>query len=108
MTLDSSKFILSRRVPRFLPILVGVVLWASQPASSAQANPDPKAELQSVISQIDHTAADFRTAQANFIWQQYTKVVDETDTQKGTVYFRRSGNQIEMAAAGNGWRAEGI
>ena len=99
MTLDFSKWILSRRVPHFLlPVLVCVALWASQPAASAQANPDPQAELQRVISQIDHTAADFRTAQANFVWQQYTKVVDETDTQKGTVYFRRSGNQIEMAA----------
>ncbi|MGH9497865.1 MAG: LolA family protein [Terriglobales bacterium] len=54
--------------------------------------------LQQVLQQIDHTAAGFHTTQANFVWSQYTKIVDETDVQKGTVYFRRSGNQVEMAA----------
>ena len=55
--------------------------------------------LQRVIDQMDHTAADFRTSQANFEWKQWTAVINEfTDTQKGTVYFRRSGSQIEMAA----------
>jgi outer membrane lipoprotein-sorting protein len=29
---------------------------------------------------------------------QYQKVVDEHDTQKGIVYFRRTGNEIQMAA----------
>jgi len=32
------------------------------------------------------------------VWDQYTRVVDDTDTQKGKVYFRRTGNAIEMAA----------
>ncbi|MGA8150592.1 MAG: outer-membrane lipoprotein carrier protein LolA [Terriglobales bacterium] len=59
---------------------------------------DPKAELQRVIAEVDRTAANFRSAQADFVWQQYTKVVDETDIQKGTVYFRRSGHEVEMAA----------
>ena len=47
---------------------------------------------------MDQTAANFRTTQATFVWDQYQKVVDETDTQKGTVYFRRSGNEVQMAA----------
>lgn len=54
--------------------------------------------LQQVLQQMDRTAANFHTTQANFVWTQYTKIVDETDVQKGTVYFRRSGNQVEMAA----------
>lgn len=54
--------------------------------------------LQQVLQQIDRTAANFHTTQATFIWSQYTKIVDETDVQKGTVYFRRSGSQVEMAA----------
>jgi outer membrane lipoprotein-sorting protein len=32
------------------------------------------------------------------VWDQYQKVVDEIDTQKGKVYFRRVNNQIQMAA----------
>jgi outer membrane lipoprotein-sorting protein len=47
---------------------------------------------------MDKTATNFRTTQASFIWNQYQKVVDETDTQKGTVYFRRAGNEVQMAA----------
>ena len=78
---------------------------SSQAASSEQAaaqqdqsrpNSD---ELQHVIAQMDRTAANFRTTQANFVWTQYTAVVNDiTDTQKGTVYFRRTGNQVEMMA----------
>jgi outer membrane lipoprotein-sorting protein len=47
---------------------------------------------------MDRTATNFQTAQADFVWDQYQKVVDETDTQKGTVYYRRSGQEIEMMA----------
>jgi len=78
-----------------LIFLYSLAVW---PQTSPSASPDAKAELQRLIGLLDHTAAGFRTAQANFVWQQYTKIVDETDIQKGTVYFRRSGGQVEMAA----------
>jgi outer membrane lipoprotein-sorting protein len=54
--------------------------------------------LQPILEQLDRTAANFDTAQANFVWTQYTKIVDDTDIQKGTVYFRRAHDQVEMAA----------
>src|SRR5271169_3059441 len=47
---------------------------------------------------MDKTAADFKTAQTDFVWDQYQKVVDEHDVQKGTMYFRRQGSDVEMAA----------
>ncbi|HXZ32774.1 MAG TPA: outer membrane lipoprotein carrier protein LolA [Terriglobales bacterium] len=48
---------------------------------------------------MDRTAANFRTTQANFVWIQYNSAVNDiTDTQKGTVYFRRAGKEVEMAA----------
>jgi outer membrane lipoprotein-sorting protein len=47
---------------------------------------------------MDAAAANFQSAQADFVWNQYQKVVDETDTQKGTVYYRRVGKDIEMLA----------
>ena len=50
---------------------------------------------------MDETAAHFQTAQADFVFDQYQKVVDETDTQKGTVYYRKAGQQIEMMAEFN-------
>ena len=61
-----------------------------QPASSES--------LDAVLKKMDAAAANFRTTQADFVWQQYQKVVDETDTQEGTVYYRRSGKEIEMMA----------
>ncbi len=100
MTLFSSKMSLAQKFQSCLLTLVfSVAVWAQTPAPPPnQASLDAKAELQRVIGVIDHTAANFRTAQADFVWKQYTKVVDETDIQKGTVYFRRGGNQVEMAA----------
>lgn len=54
--------------------------------------------LECVLKKMDDAAANFRSTQADFIWEQYQKVVDETDTQKGTVYYRRAGKEIEMMA----------
>ena len=73
--------------------LLSMAAWAQQPAKAASS-----ADLESVLNRIDSTAASFRTTEASFVWDQFTKVVDETDTQKGKVYFRRAGNEIQMAA----------
>ncbi|HVI11206.1 MAG TPA: outer membrane lipoprotein carrier protein LolA, partial [Candidatus Binatia bacterium] len=51
-----------------------------------------------MLKKMDATAASFRSLQADFVWDQYQKVVDETDTQKGTVYYRRNGGEVEMMA----------
>lgn len=56
------------------------------------------APLQQVLNQMDKAAANFHTTEATFVWNQYQKVVDETDTQKGKIYFHRSGQTTEMAA----------
>src|SRR5580658_3407494 len=58
----------------------------------------PQPPLENVLQKMDAAAADFHTAQADFVWDQYQKVVDEHDTQKGTVYYRREGKEIEMMA----------
>lgn len=53
--------------------------------------------LDSVLKKMDAAAADFKATQADFVWDQYQRVVDETDTQTGTVYFRRAGKEIELS-----------
>ncbi len=70
----------------FLPLGIALVAWSQH------------SSLEGVLDQMDHTAANFRTTEANFVWDQYQKVVDETDTQKGTVYYRRNGKDTQMAA----------
>jgi outer membrane lipoprotein-sorting protein len=74
------------------PVLL-CVLFLFAHTAWAQQTP-----LQQILQQLDRTAANFHTTQATFVWTQYTKIVDEKDVQKGTVYFRRSGSQVDMAA----------
>ena len=59
---------------------------------------DNSAALERVLSSMDNAAKGFRTAEAKFTFDQYTKLVNEHDLQKGKLYFRRQGNDVEMAA----------
>ncbi|HUI85373.1 MAG TPA: outer membrane lipoprotein carrier protein LolA [Candidatus Binatia bacterium] len=67
------------------------LLWGTATAARGQ-------DLESVLSSMDRAAASFRTAQCDFVWDTYQMVVDEHDFQKGTMYFRRQGQNVEMAA----------
>ena len=59
----------------------------------------PGDDLEPVLGQMDEAAAKFRATQANFTWIQYNKVIDDiADRQKGKIYFRRSGKDIQMTA----------
>jgi outer membrane lipoprotein-sorting protein len=82
----------------FFSRILGTVLFGSLLCPLAHLpSPEPCA-LDCVLKKMDTAAASFRTAQADFEWDQYQKVVDETDVQKGTVYYRRVGDAIEMMA----------
>jgi len=52
---------------------------------------DHNSRLETVLKQMDTASGQFRNAEADFVWDQYQKVVNETDTQKGKVYYRRTG-----------------
>lgn len=65
--------------------------------AATPANAQSNAALELVLNQMDKAGATFRTTEAGFVWEQYTSVVKETDEQKGKVYFRREGNEIQMA-----------
>lgn len=58
---------------------------------------DPAA-LDRVLTSMDNAAKGFHTAQADFTFDQYTKLVNDHDLQKGKLYFRRQGKDVEMAA----------
>jgi outer membrane lipoprotein-sorting protein len=64
----------------------------------SQKNDDP-AGLETILKKMDAVSASFRTAQAEFEWDNYQRVIDEiVDVQSGTIYYRRSGKEIEMMA----------
>lgn len=72
-----------------------VVSWLLTAAAWAQTD---SAGLDRVLTQMDAAARNFRTTEASVAWDQYQKVIDETDTEKGKIYFRREGSEIQMAA----------
>src|SRR6185312_13563943 len=67
--------------------------------NKSSASGQTASTLEGVLAQMDSAAAQFRSAQADFTWDQYQKVVNETDTQKGIVYYRRSGKGETQWAA---------
>lgn len=87
---------------RFGLLLICLVLSAALAADglpgAAGSDAAQAPSLESVLKQMDAAAANFQNAQADFVWDQYQRVVDETDSQKGKLYFRRAGKEIQMAA----------
>ena len=75
---------------RYLSV-VAFILFAGTLLAHAQ-------NLDAVLNAMDKAAADFHTAQTDFVWDNYTKVVEEHELQKGTMYFRRQGPDVQMAA----------
>jgi outer membrane lipoprotein-sorting protein len=73
-----------------------VVLALAAPAGAITGR--PAGPLGQVLEQMDAAAENFHSAQAEFQWDQYERVVENTDTQKGAIYFLRSGSTTEMAA----------
>jgi len=80
-----------RMKPSYWPGLV-LLLVASFSATSYAA------DLDKVLAQMDAASAKFQNAQADFVWDNYTKVVDDHEQQTGTIYFERVGGQTQMAA----------
>jgi outer membrane lipoprotein-sorting protein len=60
----------------------------------AQATP----QLKAVLAQMDAASARFKSAEASFQWEFYEKIVHDTSTQTGSIYFLRSGSATDMGA----------
>ncbi len=74
--------------------VVGCLLTAAAWAQIVGESP----ELERVLAQMDAAAKSFKTTEASVVWDQYQKVINETETQKGRIYFRREGGEVQMAA----------
>src|ERR1700682_5212941 len=71
-----------------------VIGWLFGAAAWPQGD---SAGLDKVLTQMDAAAKNFRTTQASLISDQYQKVINETETEKGKIYSRREGGEIQMA-----------
>jgi outer membrane lipoprotein-sorting protein len=89
-----------RPTKQSLGVFVILLGLASVSAVAAPQSPESKSSesLESVLKKMDAAASNFRTTQADFVWEQYQKVVNDRDTQKGTVYYRRAGKDTQMMA----------
>lgn len=63
--------------------------------AGAQATPD---RLKTVLAQMDASSAKFRSAEASIQKQQFEKIVNDTTTESGTIYFQRSGGSTQVGA----------
>ena len=65
---------------------------ASAPTGEASTS------LEAVLTAMDKASANFRSAEADFVWDQYQSIVQEHDLQKGKVFFVRHEKDTHMAA----------
>lgn len=81
----------------FLGAVLFCVCFAAGVDSVAWAQSPSNAALDKVLAQMDTASTKFRSARAEFQWDQFERVVSATDTQTGVIYFQRSGSSTKMA-----------
>jgi outer membrane lipoprotein-sorting protein len=64
-------------------------------AAAAQAAPD---RLKTVLSQMDAASAKFHSAEADVKKLQFERIVNDTSTETGAIYFLRNGGSMQMGA----------
>jgi outer membrane lipoprotein-sorting protein len=88
----------SRIIAAVVLLATGLTAFAQAPNAATQSRANQAGGLDAVLTRMDQAAASFKSAEANFTWDQFSKVVNETDTQKGKIYFRRQKGGLQMAA----------
>ncbi len=80
-------------------VWAAAVLLASACGSPAQT--DNQAHLVEVLRQLDASSARLKSAEADFKKDLYQRVVRETTTQTGSIFFLKTGSGNEMGAVFN-------
>jgi outer membrane lipoprotein-sorting protein len=75
-------------------VLSSLLAVAATPASFG-AQPKP-GHLDEVLRQMDAASLKFQSAEANIRRDNYERVVKETTTQTGTIYFKKQGTSTVM------------
>jgi outer membrane lipoprotein-sorting protein len=75
--------------------LVAALTLTTASSTFAQA---PSPQLTYVLKQLDTASAKFQRASAKFQWDNFEKVVNDTSTQKGSIYFEREKGSTNMGA----------
>ncbi len=70
-------------------------LMVASATTRAQAAPG---HLNDVLRQMDAASGKFKSAEADFRKDLYQRVIRDTTTQNGTIYFLKSGSSLQMGA----------
>ena len=75
-------------------MLTALALAVSTPMAKASADP----ALDKVMRQLDASSAKFQSAEGDLKWDFFEKVVRDTTTQTGSIYFLKAKGGTEMGA----------
>jgi outer membrane lipoprotein-sorting protein len=81
---------------KHLRVLFVAVLTLTAAENAFPQAPSP--QLTYVLKQLDTASAKFQRATADFQWDYYEKIVHDTTTQKGSIYFEREKGATSMGA----------
>ena len=84
-------------ISRIVASLLFSIVALGPPTPSAVAQPKA-GHLDEVLRQMDAASLRFQSAEASFQWDLYEKVVQQTTTQKGTIYFKKESGKTVMGA----------
>lgn len=76
-------------------ILQSALLLSLSPRLFAQ---EPSPQLKSVLEQMDAASAQFKNAQADVQYDNYTQIVRDHTLQTGSIYIERTGTTEQMGA----------
>jgi outer membrane lipoprotein-sorting protein len=82
---------------RFALAVLFAAMFSLLTPVSQSAQPKP-GHLDEIIRQMDAASLKFQSAEADFRWDLYDKIVKETTTQTGTIFFKRQGSSTIMGA----------
>ncbi|HEV2645391.1 MAG TPA: outer membrane lipoprotein-sorting protein [Acidobacteriaceae bacterium] len=81
------------RNARFLTAAFLTALCAHLPSANAQAKPS---NLSTILAQMNSASQKFTSAQADLRQELYTKLIHDTETQTGKIYFIRKNSTTQM------------
>jgi len=67
------------------------------PSTMVLAQPKP-GHLDEVLREMDTASVKFKSAEADFRWDLFERVVKQTTSQSGSIYFLKDGANTEMGA----------
>lgn len=80
------------RMKKLMLVICVAALLAATASGQKQGN------LEQVLALLDAKSTSIHSVRTDFDWDQYQKVVDEHDIQRGVMYFKRSGPAVDVAA----------